>query len=585
VNAIRSFLSFLLGVLSCGKLCLWLAERLVRWSARRLSNPEACERYEAEYLASLDEVSGHASKLLAALVYVVNVPWMRWTLREGQDRTQNDRRGLPDLVVRCGARVDRLPWSPFHTRMVLTFGICWILAGFEIMIAANIGAQLSAPDKLGLSPTAIGSLASVYLLGEVVGALVFGQLSDRLGRRRLCFVTLTIHFVGSMLTACVLGNGVFSLIFLYLTRFIAGVGIGGEYAAINSAISELIQARYRGRVSIAIAGTYWAGAAVAGAVQLPLLSGAINPNYDWRIAVLIGPLLAIFIVFLRRNVPESPRWQIIHGRGHDAEKSIEAIEQEVKRAGKILLAVDDNHAINIQPVARAGYLTLLRVLFQTYPARSILSATMMITQSFLYNAIFFTYATVLVSFFHVDENSITIYLIPFAIGNLLGPLILGSLFDKIGRRKMISRTYVISGILAIVAAFLFREGDFTATTQTLAWCVIFFFASAGGSAAYLTVSEIFPIEVRAKAIAVFFAIAQTVGSIGPLFYGWLIDPVNPDPSSLFVGYIVAALMMVIGGVVALALAVDAENKSLEEVAIPLSISRHEGLRVDDIAPA
>jgi MFS family permease len=261
----------------------------------------------------------------------------------------------------------------------------------------------------------------------------------------------------------------------------------------------------------------------------------------------------------------------MHGRSHDAENSIEAIEQEVKRSGKTLSPVDDSHAIDIQPVDKAGYLTLLRVLFRTYPERSTLGAVLMITQSFLYNAIFFTYASVLGSIFHVNKDSTAIYLIFFAIGNLMGPLLLGSLFDKIGRRKMISRCYVLSGVLLVGSAFVFRAGGFTATTQTVVWCVIFFFASAGASSAYLTVSEIFPMEVRAKAIAVFFAIAQCFGALGAVVYGSLIDENNPDHSSLFVGYLIGAMMMIIGGVVAYMLAVDAENKSLEDVATPLSM--------------
>jgi MFS family permease len=316
------------------------------------------------------------------------------------------------------ARIDRLPWSPFHTRMVIALGACWILDGFEIASVANIGKQLN----LDLSATAIDGLGSVYLLGEVFGALYFGSRSDRLGRRRLFFLTLTIYFIGSSLTVFAIGPGTFTLIFLYLTRFIAGVGIGGEYTAINSMIDELIPASYRGRVDIAVNGTYWAGAAIAGAVQIPLLSGAIDPNYGWRIALLLGPLFAIVIVFLRRRVPESPRWQIIHGHVHDAEASITDIEQEVKQAGKTLPAVDDSRAIDIRPTPRAGYLTLLRVFFQTYPTRLALGVTMMVTQSFLFNAIFFNYATVLESFFQVDKNSTAIYIIPFAIGNLLGPL-------------------------------------------------------------------------------------------------------------------------------------------------------------------
>jgi MFS family permease len=469
------------------------------------------------------------------------------------------------------ARIDRLPWSPFHTRMVVTLGACWILDGFEIASVENIGKQLN----FGLSPAAIGGLGTAYLLGEVLGALYFGSRSDQLGRRRLFFLTLTIYLVGSALTALVVGTGVFALVFLYLTRFIAGVGIGGECSAINSMIDELIPAPYRGRVDIAVNGTYWAGAAMAGIVQVPLLSGAIDPNYGWRIALLTGPLFAIVIVFLRRGVPESPRWQIMHGRDRDAEMSITHIEQEVKQAGMTLPAVDGSRAIDIKPIPRAGYVTLLRVLFRTYPTRLTLGATMMITQSFLYNAIFFNYTSVLVSFFRVDNHDTAIYIIPFAVGNLLGALILGRLFDKIGRRKMISRTYIVSGVLLVGSAFVFRAGGFTAATQTLAWCVIFFFASAGASAAYLTVSEIFPMEVRAKAIAVFFAIAQACGSIAPWFYGSLIDEHNPDRSALFAGFLLGAVVMIIGGLVSLVLAVDAENKSLEEVAPPLSVVRTE----------
>ena len=472
------------------------------------------------------------------------------------------------------ARIDRLPWSPFHTRMVLALGTAWILDGFEITIASNVGEKLSESSRLGLSATAVGGLATAYLIGQVVGALVFGQLSDRLGRRRLFLITLAIYFGGSALTAFTIGSGGFAVSFIYLTRFIAGAGIGGEYAAINSAIDELIPANYRGRVDIAVNGTYWAGAALAAIVQVPLLSGAINPGIDWRIAFLIGPVLAIVIVVLRRSLPESPRWQIMHGRAREAEESIDFIEHEVEATGRTLPPVDESRAITVKPADQTGYIALLRVLFRTYPGRSTLGAALMITQSFLYNAIFFTYATVLGTFFDVENTAL--YYIPFAIGNFLGPLLLGRLFDTLGRRTMISGTYVLSGALLVISAFLFKAGVLTATTQTIAWCVIFFFASAGASAAYLTVSEIFPMEVRAKAIAVFFAIAQAFGSIAPLFYGSLIDKENPDPSKLFVGYIVGAAVMIIGGVLAWVLAVDAERKSLEDVATPLSVIRATG---------
>jgi MFS family permease len=467
------------------------------------------------------------------------------------------------------ARVDRLPWSPFHTRMVVALGVCWVLDGFEIAVAANIGPQLT--KALDLSSLGIGFMATVYLLGEVLGALVFGKLSDRLGRRRLFFATLATYFVGSALTALVVGPGGWAFPLLCATRFVAGAGIGGEYAAINSMIDELVPAVYRGRVDIVVNGTYWAGAALAGLVQIPLLSGAIDPAYDWRLTLLVGPLLALVIIFLRRDVPESPRWQIINGRRDEAERTIADIEDEVRDAGHVLSEVTDDRAITIRPLPReAGYLMLLRVLFREYPRRSILGATLMITQSFLYNAIFFTYASVLVSFFDVDRDRTAVYLIPFALGNLLGPLALGPLFDKLGRRQMISQTYVVSGVLLVASGLIFRAGGFTAATQTLAWCVIFFFASAGASAGYLTVSEIFPMEVRAKAIAVFFAIAQGCGSLAPLFYASLIDQQHPDRSALFVGFLIGAAVMIAGGLVARHLAVDAENTPLEEVARPLS---------------
>ncbi|WP_285659438.1 MFS transporter [Actinomycetospora sp. NBRC 106375] len=463
--------------------------------------------------------------------------------------------------------------------MVLALGSCWILDGLEITIASNVGEKLSGADRLGISTTAVGLLATVYLIGQVVGALVFGQISDRLGRRKLFFITLAIYFGGSALTALTLGSGAASITFLYLTRFIAGAGIGGEYAAINSAIDELIPAPYRGRTDIIVNGTYWAGAAIAAVIQIPLLSGAISPALDWRLAFLIGPVLAIVIIFLRRSVPESPRWQIMHGRGAEAEESIKFIEHEVETTtGKHIDPVDEGKAIEIRPTPQAGYLTLLRILFREYPGRSTLGATLMITQSFLYNAIFFSYAIVLTHFYLGPDADTSIYYIPFAIGNFLGPLLLGRLFDTVGRRQMIAGTYLLAGTLLIITAFLFQAGVLNALTQTIAWCIIFFFASAGASAAYLTVSEIFPMEVRAKAIAVFFAIAQIFGSVAPLIYAVMIGSEdNPSTAGLFWAYILGAVIMIIGGIVAAVLGVAAEQKSLEDIATPLSVVRATGV--------
>jgi MFS family permease len=469
------------------------------------------------------------------------------------------------------ARIDRLPWSPFHTRMVVALGVAWILDGLEITVASGVAAVLTSPETLNLSAAAVGSLASVYLIGEVAGALFFGRLSDKLGRRNLFMFTLGVYLLGSGLTALTLGNGIGWIGFLYVTRFIAGMGIGGEYAAINSAIDELIPARYRGRVDIAVNGTYWAGA-VLGTIGTYIVLHAMDPGLGWRIGFLLGPVLGLVILFVRRHLPESPRWQVMNGKAEQAEKSIDYIEEEVRKGGRELPPVDESKSIELTPARDIGYFALARVLFREMPSRSIYGATLMITQSFLYNAIFFTYTIVLAKFYGVPETATPLYLIAFCVGNLLGPLTIGHFFDTIGRKKMIAGTYLLSGVLLAVSAVLFNAGALTATTQTIAWCLIFYFASAGASAGYLTVSEIFPLEVRAKAIAVFFAIAQCFGALGPVIYGALIGD-GSNPFNLFLGYLLGAGVMIIGGLVTIFLGVAAEGKSLEDIATPLSARR------------
>jgi MFS family permease len=466
------------------------------------------------------------------------------------------------------ARIDRLPWSPFHTRMVIALGVAWILDGLEITVASAVADVLNKPETLNLSSTAVGLIATVYLAGEVVGALVFGRMSDKWGRRNLFMITLGVYLVGSGLTALTLGNDAGWVVFLYLTRFIAGTGIGGEYAAINSAIDELIPARYRGRVDIAVNGTYWAGA-LLGTLSTFILLHLLSPSIGWRIGFLIGPVLGLVILVVRRNLPESPRWQLMNGHEQAAEESISSIEHEVEKTRKTLPLVDENRAIDLRPADQIGYLALTRVLFREYPSRAVLGASLMISQSFLYNAFFFTYTLVLSKFYGVAATSAPLYIIPFAVGNLIGPLTIGRFFDTIGRKTMIAGTYIVSGVLLGVSAFLFNAGLLTATTQTISWCVIFFFASAGASAAYLTVSEIFPLEVRAKAIAVFFAIAQCFGALGPTIYGALIGD-GSQPFRLFLGYLLGALVMVAGGLVAVVFGVAAEGQSLEDVAAPLA---------------
>jgi len=473
--------------------------------------------------------------------------------------------GIRSLIP---ARIDRLPWSRFHTRLVVALGVAWVLDGLEITIASNVGPSLTLPSTLHMSASAVADIATWYLIGEVIGALFFGQLSDKLGRRNLFMITLAVYLVGSGLTALTPAGG-YWFIFLYATRVIAGMGIGGEYAAINSAIDEMIPAKYRGRTDLAVNGTYWAGAFLGTIVTLFVLNH-VAAGWGWRVAYLAGPVLALVIIFVRRHLPESPRWQIMHGKQKEAEASISEIEDDVGRTKGELPPVDQSKELEIRPTEQIGYLALLKTLFQHYPSRAIYGGTLMITQSFLYNAIFFTYGLVLQFFFHVSPGNTPYYFMAFCAGNLLGPLTIGRLFDTIGRRKMIAGTYLVSGILLIITAQLFKAGALNAVTQTLCWSVIFFFASAGASAGYLTVSEIFPLEVRAKAIAVFFAIAQCFGSLGSHLYGHLIGE-GKDPNSLYWGYLLGAGAMILGGVVAAFLAVDAEGKSLEDIAKPLGV--------------
>src|SRR5580692_1879197 len=466
------------------------------------------------------------------------------------------------------ARLDQLGWSRFHTRLVVALGVAWVLDGLEIVIASNVTPLISKPQALNLSSSEVAfAIGTVYLLGEVAGALFFGRLSDKWGRRNLFMITLGVYLFGGLLTSLTSGHSHGWVYWIWVSRFIAGMGIGGEYAAINSAIDELIPAKYRGRVDIAVNGTYWAGALVATVLTI-LVVNNLPVSYSWRVAFLFGPALGFVILFVRKNLPESPRWLLMHGREQEAEAAVAEIERLTEHGGGVLGPIDESKAIEITPASNIGFVALTRTLFVLYPRRAILGASLMITQSFLYNAIFFTYALVLTKVYNVPATDTAYYFIFFALGNLIGPLTIGHLFDTIGRRKMISGTYLLSGILLAISAVLFNAGALNAVTQTACWCVIFFFASAGASAAYLTVSEIFPVEVRAKAIAVFFAIAQSFGAFGPWFYGHLIGN-GKDHFRLFIGYLIGAGVMIVGGIVAAFLGVDAEQKSLEDIAQPL----------------
>jgi MFS family permease len=445
--------------------------------------------------------------------------------------------------------------------VVVGLGFSWVLDGLEIQIVASAGFQKS----LGMSAAEVGLLGTVYLLGQVTGALYFGRLSDKLGRKKLFILTLAIYLVASGIAGL---SPTFW--FLLIFRFIAGMGIGGEYAAINSAIDEIIPSKYRGRVDIAINGTYWGGAALGSAANLFLLNTDIfAENIGWRIGFFIGPVLGLAVIYLRRHIPESPRWLMTHGREDEAEATVDGIEARVKREGGVVEPVSDDQAITVQATESIPFRKIAHVLLRQYPKRTLVGATMMITQSCLYNAIFFTYALVLQNFYDTSPSSTQYYFFPFAIGNLLGPLILGPLFDTWGRRKMILLTYGVSGAVLAVSAVLFQAGTLDATTQTIFWCVSFFFASAGASSAYLTVSEIFPLELRGQAISYFFALGQIAGSIAPLLYGSLIGD-GTDRGPLAIGYFLGAGIMFVGGLIPFFFGVDSERKSLETITTPLS---------------
>lgn len=464
------------------------------------------------------------------------------------------------------ARMDRLPWSGFHWLVVVGLGVSWILDGLEIQIASSVSPVLQLHATLGMSAGEAGLIGTVYLAGEVLGALAFGRLTDYLGRKRLFVWTLGLYLLASGISG--LAPTVW---FLLVFRFIAGTGIGGEYTAINSAIDELIPSYYRGRVDIAINGTYWAGALIGSFGTIFLLNPHLLPvNLGWRIGFFIGPVIGLIIIYIRRYIPESPRWLMVHGRNAEAERIVGKIEADIRTRGGVLEAVSDQSAIEVTGRPAVSYYQITRTMLHQYPQRSLLGFSMMVTQSFLYNAIFFSYALVLAHFYHIAADHIGFFFIPFAIGNLLGPLVLGGLFDTVGRRVMITLTYCGSGVLLAISAALFHAGVLTATTQTVFWCVIFFFASAGASSAYLTVSEIFPLELRGQAISFFFAVSQLVGGVGaPLLFASLVGT-GKDPGPLTVGYYVGAAAMFLGGVVAWFFALHAERTSLEDIAQPLS---------------
>jgi MFS family permease len=470
---------------------------------------------------------------------------------------------LEAIETKIPARLDALPFGRFHLLVIAALGITWILDGLEVTLAGSLSGELMKPSALGLTSSQIGLAGSAYLGGAVVGAFGFGWLTDRLGRKKLFSVTLSVYLVATAATG--LSWDPWSFI---LFRCLTGAGIGGEYAAINSAIQELIPARLRGFTDLLINGSFWIGAALGAGGSIVLLDpDLINPAIGWRIAFLMGAAIGLVILVMRRWVPESPRWLLTHGRVEAAEAVVAAIEA---RAG-----ADTRAAVREQPPARLRTRThtslaeVARVLFKTSRQRTFVGVALMATQAFFYNAIFFTYALVLTDFYGTPAEEIGWYILPFAAGNILGPLLLGRLFDTIGRKPMIAATYALSGVLLAATAYLFSQGLLSARALTGAWMVVFFFASAAASSAYLTVSEIFPLEIRALAIAFFYAIGTGIGGVaGPFLLGALIS--TGSRTSVAVGYLIGSALM-IGAAAAEAIwGVAAERKPLEEVSRPLS---------------
>jgi MFS family permease len=472
------------------------------------------------------------------------------------------------IRTKIPSRLDRLPWARWHWKIIIGLGTVWILDGLEVNLVGSIAGRIGQHGSgLGISAGDVSGLAaSLYVAGACAGALFFGQLTDRFGRRKLFMITLGVYLLGTALTAAS-----FSAIWFYGCRALTGFGIGGEYSAINSAIDELIPARQRGRVDIAINGSYWGGAALGGLVAI----FALNTNnfaldLGWRLCFAIGAVLALLILLVRRNVPESPRWLFIHGREDEAEEVVRGIESEIEsETGESLPAVPDDDAMTVRQRTTIPLLLTIRTVITLYPRRTVLGLGLFVGQAFLYNAVNFGLGTLLETYFKVSSGSEPYFLILFAIGNLLGPLVLARFFDTLGRKVMIGGTYLVSGILCAVIAILFNAHTFSSTSFIIAIGITFFFASAGASGAYLTVSEVFPMETRALSIAVFYAIGTGLGGIiGPLLFSSMIS--SGRYSQVELAFMIGAAVMVIGGLAEVVFGVNAENQSLENIARPLT---------------
>jgi MFS family permease len=459
------------------------------------------------------------------------------------------------------ARLDRLPWSRWHWIVIVALGITWILDGLEVTLVGSISGALTSKDTLHLSTSQATAAGSFYLAGAVAGALLFGYLTDRFGRKKLFMVTLGVYLVFTVATALAWDFWSFMIF-----RVLAGSGIGGEYSAINSAIDELVPARVRGRVALAINSSWWIGTAAAAGMTVLLLN-VLAPAIGWRIGFGLGAVLAIGILFVRHMVPESPRWLLTHGRADEAEEVVRQIEDEVRKTHPSL-PEPEGEPLEVEQRESIGFIAIARHVAKEYPDRGVLGFSLMASQAVLYNATLFGMVQVLTTFFHASKTNAPLYIIPFAIGNLLGPWLLGPLFDTVGRKIMISATYITAGVILLVTAWLFDQRLLSATTLTICWAITFFFASAGASAAYLTVSEIFPMETRAMAIALFYACGTGVAIAAPWTFGKMIQ--TSSYGWVTFAFVIGGVIMAVGGIVEILLGVAAERRSLEAIARPIN---------------
>jgi MFS family permease len=472
------------------------------------------------------------------------------------------------IKTKIPARLDRLPWSRFHWIIVIGLGTAWILDGLEVNIVGSISARLAEPGAgAGLTKGDISSwAASLYVAGACFGAILFGHLTDRFGRKKLFMVTLGIYLFGTVMTAFT-----FSAAWFFVFRFITGMGIGGEYSAINSAIDELIPKKHRGRVDISINGSYWLGGVGGSLLAVVLLNTSIfATNVGWRLSFVLGAVIGLAVLLVRRNVPESPRWLFVHGREDEAEQIVDDIEGQVRESTGSDLPETDEPELTVRQRRTIPLGLIVRSVVTMYPRRTILGLALFIGQAFIYNSVLFGFGALLTIYFHTASGDVPYFLAVFAAGNFLGALVLGPLFDTIGRKPMIAGTYLLSGVLLVVTGLLFKGHHLNEITFEVCICVVFFFASAGASAAYLTVSEVFPLETRALCIAVFYAVGTGIGGvIGPQIFNRLIE--SESYEQVFLAFAIGAVMMIIGGVAELFFGVRAEGEALESIAKPLTV--------------